>query len=59
MGIGAVQHQAFVCSMVVASVEQMQSAAVVLDRARGSSIAGHLEQELESIVKRAHMVPGK
>ena len=47
------------CFMLVASVEQLQSAAVALGMARGSSTAGHLVQELESIVKRAHIVPGK
>ena len=59
MGTGAVQQQPSVCSMLVASLEQLQLTVVVLDRARGNSIAGHLVQELESIVKRAHMVPGK
>ena len=59
MGIGAVQQQGSVCSMLVASLEQLQLAAVVLDRARGTSIAWHLVRELESIVKWAHMVPGK
>ena len=57
--IGAGQHQAFVCSMLVASVEQLQSAAVALGMARGSSTSGHLVQDLESIGKRAHMLPGK